>query len=411
MNPRLRTLLRNTKGNVVALTAFSMPMLVGALAFGLDMIQIAVFNRELQRAADSAALSGAYAALNRQEIHKAAQDALTKNPHPTLARPINIVTEPWSEFRQTVRVDLQAQASLPFLEFFGQGRNRLKASARAALASADERYCVLSMYDGSSTGIELSGTSDIELDCAVMANSSSREAIKFKGGATLAATVASAVGDFDAGSDGFVPPTELSPHSIRQFDPLAYLPDPPDFGDDDDDSRCLEAKVKAGEVKVLAPGCYSKLDLSGTVTLLPGTYYVNGGDVDFGSKSRVFGQGVTIVLTGEDGDAGTIKWGGGATVNLSSSASGEYPGVLFYRDRRADNEEITITGNADLNLVGAIYAPGSDIKMTGGGKINVTCLQLIGRRMKVSGNFGVASDCPEESGAQPFRFLRVRLVQ
>jgi Flp pilus assembly protein TadG len=400
-------LLSDRRGNVLTLTAVGMPLLIGALALGIDTFQIAVHNRELQRAADSAALAGAFAAAEGQEVRPAAQDSLDKNPHATLTKSAKVTVEPWGEFHQTVHVEIVARPNLPFIEFFTGSPADFSVSARAALAGTQERFCMLSLYDGNDAGIRFSGTNQTTLDCGVMANSTSKEAISFDGGATLEAVVAAAVGDLDGTGGNFLAPTKLSPYSIAQADPLAGLKNPDEVGDSD---ACKSIKVKALIKKILGPGCYKELDLNGDVTLLPGTYYINEGDVKFGSKSKVLGMGVTIVLTGEDGDAGTIKWDGGASVNLSSSAFGDYPGVLFYRDRRAKKDEIQISGNSNLQLTGAIYAPNSDIKMTGGANLNVECLQLIARQIRLAGNVNVTSDCPEDSGAAPFRFTRARIV-
>lgn len=229
--------------------------------------------------------------------------------------------------------------------------------------------------------------------------------MNFSGGATLEATVAAAVGDLSGTSGNFLPPTKLAPYSVAQNDPLAHLPNPPELP-----SNCQSVVIKARTKKVLSPGCYSMLEISGDATFLPGTYYIKGGDVVFGAKSRITGLGVSIVLTGSGGAAGDVKWDATALVNLSSSELTEFPGVLFYRDRRAANKQLIIAGNPSLQLTGAIYFPSSDIKMVGGGDLNVVCLQLVGQKLKLAGNLDVTLDCPDESGASPFRSVRVRMV-
>lgn len=401
----LSNLRGDTGGNVLVLTASSMPLLLGALALGIDTFQIALHNRELQRAADSAALAGAYAIASGQNVRQAAEDSLQKNPHTSLVSPATVVTEPWGEHQRTVRVDLAADPNLPFMAFFTDDTANITVTARAALAGTQERYCMYSLYNGTSTGMEMGGSIATTLDCGVTVNSSSKAAISFSGGATLEATVVAAVGDLDGGFGNFVPPTRLAPYSVAQNDPLAHLPNPPALP-----NNCKSVVVKAMTKSVLTPGCYSMLDISGDATFLPGTYYINGGDLVFGSKSRISGFGVSIVLTGSGGAAGDVKWDGGAIVNLSSSALTDFPGVLFYRDRRAANKQLIIAGNPSLKLTGAIYFPSSDIKMVGNGKLNVVCLQLIGQQLKVYGNLDVTSECPDESGASPFRSVRVRMV-
>ena len=63
----LRKFLRGIKGdeggNALALGAITLPMVIGAAGLGLDTVQWTLTQRQLQRAADSAAIAGAYAVL------------------------------------------------------------------------------------------------------------------------------------------------------------------------------------------------------------------------------------------------------------------------------------------------------------------------------------------------------------
>ncbi len=57
----LRRLLRSERGNVLVIGATTIPLIIGAGAVGLDTIQYSLWKRQLQRAADSSAIAGAYA--------------------------------------------------------------------------------------------------------------------------------------------------------------------------------------------------------------------------------------------------------------------------------------------------------------------------------------------------------------
>jgi Flp pilus assembly protein TadG len=56
----LKDLRRCKRGNALIMVAATAPLLIGASAIGLDTIQVTLAKRQLQRAADSAALAGAY---------------------------------------------------------------------------------------------------------------------------------------------------------------------------------------------------------------------------------------------------------------------------------------------------------------------------------------------------------------
>ncbi|MDP8913235.1 MAG: Tad domain-containing protein, partial [Pseudomonadota bacterium] len=57
----LRKLLKSERGNVIVIGAAAMPLMIGAGAVALDTIQLSLWKRQLQRAADSGALAGARA--------------------------------------------------------------------------------------------------------------------------------------------------------------------------------------------------------------------------------------------------------------------------------------------------------------------------------------------------------------
>src|SRR3546814_4897306 len=115
----------------------------------------------------------------------------------------------------------------------------------------------------------------------------------------------------------------------------------------------------------MGPGCYGSMDIKGPVTLAPGTYYVKGGDLTINAQASVTGENVTIVMTGTNGDAGDIKINGGAEINLTAPTSGDYKGVVLYRDRRADGIDVKFNGGAGFDFTVAIYMPNTNLEMLG----------------------------------------------
>src|SRR5437763_17198486 len=53
-------LMRSKRGNVLAIAAACMPLFIGAAGLAVDTIQWTMWKRQLQRAADSAAIAGVY---------------------------------------------------------------------------------------------------------------------------------------------------------------------------------------------------------------------------------------------------------------------------------------------------------------------------------------------------------------
>lgn len=408
----LKKLLSSDKGNVLVIGAASLPLLLGSAAFALDTIQIALFNRQLQRAADSSAIAGAYAVSQGKDAEGAVHADLDENHFPDLSEAEQVAVGPSHGFPRTVSVRLTAERLLPFMSIFNDTPTVLSADATAALVDEGE-FCVISLYDGYETGIDVNGTGDLTLGCGMKTNSKSDDAVTAGGNSSVTALPIAAVGGIDGESNNFVQPTTLQPYSAPQEDPLAWVPDPPpqSCGGGGGDALNLGLGLGPLEVQTLTPGCYESLDIKGVATLLPGTYYINGGDVNIGAQAVVVGAGVTIVMTGPGGEAGDLKINAGAQLELAAPSSGDYSGVLFYRDRRAEHSEVKVSGSADLFLSGALYFPTSDIEFVGHSGMDVRCLQLVGQRLKFRGSANITNECPENSGAAAFRQTVVRLVE
>ena len=400
----LKRLRQSERGNALAIGAATLPLLLGSAAFTVDTIHFSLMKRQLQRAADSSAMAGAYAVSQEADESTAVHNDLDKNSFPELSQTEDIFSGPSLGFEQTVRVRLTASRSMPFMSLFTSGPTTINAEATAALIE-DGTFCVLSLYDGDDAGIDVGGNADLNLGCGMASNSRAEEAVTAGGSSSVTATPIMAVGGLDGDGNNFNEPTTLQPHSAAQTDPYADVPNPPS------QSGCGAVSQQPSDPTLeLTPGCYSSLDIKGTATMAPGTYYIYGGDLEFGSQANITGSGVTFVMTGPNGEAGDLKWNGQAALDLSAPTSGPYKTLLFYRDRRASNIEIKVNGGADAKLKGALYFPTSDIEFTGNAGLSVTCLQLIGQKLKFRGTAEINNSCPSSANMPGFQATYVRLV-
>lgn len=410
----LKRLRRSEHGNVLVIGAASMPLLIGSAALAVDTIQLSLWKRQLQRAADSGAIAGAYAmGQGATDLETPVGHDIGKNDHPGLSD-TDVATGSYGAktlssddcatrgvtpcFDRAVQVSLVADRTLPFISIFTNSSNTFRAKATAALVDEGE-YCVISLYDGEDAGIVAGGNANVTLGCGMMTNSRAESAVLAGGSSQVEASPIGAVGSIDGESQNFVGDTALRPHSSPQQDPLAHIPDPPA------QSGCT-LQVSA----TMSGGCYSSMDIKGTVTLQPGTYYINGGDLTISAQAKVTGENVTIVMTGPNGDAGDIKINGGAEIKLTAPTSGDYKGVVLYRDRRADVIDVKLNGGAGFDLTGALYLPTTNIDMLGNFELNSQCLQLVGRILSFKGTADIQNNCPPSTGASPFKVNVVRLV-
>jgi Flp pilus assembly protein TadG len=411
---RLKAFLKSERGNVLAMGAAAIPLLLGSAGYAVDTFQIAVMNRQMQRAADSAAIAGAYAmsqGSGATEEQTYASGAATReidrklNKTPALVGTPVIVTGASLGFNRTVRVNLTATPRLPFMAIFTKSTTKITATATAALVD-NGRFCMLSLYDGTAPGISVGGGADLNLGCGMASNSTGPNGIEAFGNSTVNASPIMARGGLTSSSN-YAAGTKLQPYGAEQKDPYAFIPDPVSPG------GCPAKQVNADET--LEPGCYSSLEFKkGTATLKPGTYLIDGGKLDFGAQGKAVGTGVTFVMTGPGGAAGDFEMNAQAEMNVSAPSSGTYKGILIYRDRRAAPTDIKINGGSDATMTGALYFPSADMTFNGNTGFTAECFQLIGRILTFRGGAEINNDparCAALGGDADFQLQFVRLVK
>ena len=404
----LKNLISSERGNVLVVGAVAMPILLGSAAYAVDTIQLSVWKRQLQRAADSSAIAGAYALSFDDDIHNAVHRDLDKNRFPVLMEEEQIWTGARLGYNRTVRVRLTATRSLPFMSMFTDSPTLVSADATAALTDSGT-FCMVSLYDGEDAGIDVNGNSDVTLGCGMKSNCTGTDCVTAGGNSSITASPIAAVGGVNGPGNNFVQPTKLQPFSAVQADPLGYLADP-------STSTCsqptgTQTLTVANAPTVSGTYCYAAADVKPSDVLnLPKntTIIINGGDIDF--QGDVNAEEVTWVMTGPNGQAGDLKINSQANLTMTSPGSGEYKGILFYRDRRASNIEIKINGGASSKLTGALYFPSSDITFAGHAGMNVKCLQMVGQKLKFRGSAAIDNVCDTANGSSAFQQTIVRLI-
>ncbi len=118
-----------------------------------------------------------------------------------------------------------------------------------------------------------------------------------------------------------------------------------------------------GGSRTLNPGSYSGIMIKGgaSVTFSPGVYILND---DFSLTSgSVVGEGVTIVML-----SGKFSMGGNATKALSAPTTGPYAGIVIAQPA-TNTSNMSISGGAEMNISGAIWAPGAAASITGSSSV------------------------------------------
>ena len=159
------------------------------------------------------------------------------------------------------------------------------------------------------------------------------------------------------------------------------------------------------------------------ITLQPGTYYINAGDLQIAANSVLKcnctnpTDGVTIVMTSTGGAStiGTATINGGANVTLQAptDAGNPFAGLLFYKDPRATpGATDKFNGGSKMELTGALYAPTDTVQFSGdNSSAKVVCTQIVADQVVFIGNSTIYdTGCPA-AGVQPLRITGVKIVE
>ncbi|MFL6769026.1 MAG: pilus assembly protein TadG-related protein, partial [Sphingomicrobium sp.] len=224
-----RKLWNNDRGNMIVIAAASLPLLIGSAGLATDTIQWALWKRQLQRAADSAAIAGVYDRFAHSgastNTATAVDHDLSLNQHTgmTLESGYPAVTFPANagNNKNQVRVVLAVQKSLSFSSMFLTTAPVITATAQAAGVEVSGDFCVLSLQENSKTGIQATGNASITMDCGMMTNSTATNAAAGQGSSSVTATTLAAAGGIQQSSNWQI--TTYQPYSPQLTDPYADL--------------------------------------------------------------------------------------------------------------------------------------------------------------------------------------------
>ena len=434
----LRKLWKNKRGNAIVIAAASLPLVVGAAGLASDTIQWTLWKRQLQRAADSAAMAGVYTRL-KTNTQSAVTDAVTHdnslNLHTWMALNASPTVELLSDSGQMkypVKVTLTLRQSLPFSSMFMTTAPTITAVATAATVPAGGEYCIIGLDPSAAvTGVTIAGSTNLDLgSCSLIANSTNPTAAASNNtssttggaGSTVKAASLDAAGGVNYSSQWTV--DSYNPYSSPVDDPFASLQSQIPTSGTGSGGGCN----KSGSLnKTNGPGgnggnvdytsahtasdvvCLSgDQTIQGTVKLGPATYIIDAGSLSMNQNSASLScDGCTIVLTNFSNPAntGSVNLTGGSislkpprpildsSGNVVGSIGNQaWKGIVLYQDPRATDNGSTstaqnkINGNSSTSVQGAVYFGNQSLQYVGGGNTAAACLQIVAKRVIFGGN-------------------------
>ncbi len=393
------------RGAVAIMIAVMMAALIGFVSLGTEIVLLLATSRHMQSAADAAALAAITARLSghpadyRQEAFAITASAGFANNVDGAKVVVNSppltgnYTKPTDD---AVEVLITQPQTLPLASVIYKKPFVLHARA-VARGSGGSGSCVLTLDTAESGSFSMNGSAVASfVNCDLSVNSTSPQAVSLVGGA-----VVNAGNLYDAGgyslSGGSAINATITTAAPATADPYASQVMPNAAG------TCIaDPNVKG--TKSIPPGTYCAIGVgtsSGNLTLTPGgTYFIKGGGagLSVGANATLKGTGVTIVLTGTPSTGyATVNISAGSTVTLTAPASGATAGVVgmvFFQDRNAPASGTnTVGGGTSLNITGALYFPNQTLSFSGGSTSTVTCIELVARKVTLTGNAALKVDC------------------
>jgi hypothetical protein len=406
--PRISRLFRDQSGTIAIMTALTLPLLIGFAALGVEVTEWYAEARSIEAAADNAALSAAvaYAQGNKEGYTQEATAVAGTNGFVNGANGVmvNVYKPPTSGSHQGNNSAIQVNISAPitpllaamFISGFNVNGNGV---AIITPPNTGGNGCVLALDSAGVTGSTRTGNTNINLvNCSFDVNATSATAsLVMTGSATLNAGQVNLGGGYNLSGSA----TLTATNGVNMFQPP--IKDPyagrqiPSF------SGCNQTKLAIHHTPAapLQPGVYcGGIDITGgTVTLSPGIYILNQGDLTLNGNASIVGTGgVTIILTTSSTDfstVGNVVINGGSTVDLVAPTTGPTAGIAIWQDGRApDSGSDKINGGSTFSITGAIYLPSESVTYTGGSATTASgCTQLVAFKITFTGDSSLGNNC------------------
>jgi hypothetical protein len=410
--------------------------LMGFVALAVDVGMLFRTQRQMQIAADAAAVA---AALD-YKYNDSASSAVTQGCAAATANGVTntcttgacsssvtgaqvcIMVPPADGPNEGVSGLVEAIVQDPYPTFFMKVFNRktITVSGRAVAGAVGAGTgCVLTLAR-SGVDISLTGSGTLEAPhCDIYDNSTAADALELTGSGSITANAIGIGGNDSVTGSGTVSPapqTGMPPAA----DPLTNLPTPSPQSPTgsctaSSNSSACNPSYTGSSNHSIGPGTYTSISNtgSGTLTLTAGNYYVYGSVTNTGSGGLVMGAGnytimgnfqstgsssLTIASGSMASNNGQIFVGGNMTLtgsgSLTSAAESFYTegastvtgsggmnltaptsgtyNGVLFFQSRSDSDAMAITGSTGDSIQGIFYAPAAPLTLTGSGTFTVS---------------------------------------
>jgi hypothetical protein len=264
-----------------------------------------------------------------------------------------------------------------------------RAVSRGRNSTIDNGIIILDPDDRGAFSTGGGATVTVGGSAGVIVNSSNYEAMIANGGGTVTAPY------YDVGgSPGWATPGggsfggTIYPNCEPTPDPLRNVPQPTTAGLITRSTKRITHSAST-ELRI-RPGLYIggiSVSGKGNVFMEPGIYYMQGGFI-YGGQGSLTGYEV-MIFNDPQSNSDPISLGGQGAITLTPPTSGPYQGICLFQSRTSVNQpavNVTGSGTAPLSISGTFYVPKGELKVTGNGTQDTIGSQYISNTLKLGGN-------------------------
>ena len=234
----MRGFLRNRSGSMAVLAGFTLPVVLGAGAFAIDLSNLYVNKAKIQMAADAGALAGVLSLAQPTAAATEALSVVTSNTpkgYGTIATSQDISVGVWDAMAKTFTVTATNPNAIrvktyrnvargnPVLTYFGKfvGASYLEVTG-SAIAKKYGGACVQIMDASASSALSAGGSGQLTMNCNLQINSTASQAAKATGSSNITTNSTCVVGGYSGNGWSPTPKTGCAALS----DPLASIAEP-----------------------------------------------------------------------------------------------------------------------------------------------------------------------------------------
>ncbi|MGD0291038.1 MAG: pilus assembly protein TadG-related protein [Candidatus Binataceae bacterium] len=376
-------LRRQHSGQVVILAVFSMLALIGICGVVVDVGVLYSTRRQMQTAADAAAIAGANALQTSQSSNYqvaatdvAGLDGFSNGQNGVTVTVAPPATDPGPATLSYVEVNITQSVPMYFLRVLGY--NNFNVSTQAIAGTVNGPACIYALDPSASDAVYLNGNININSSCGLIDDSSSSTGLYANGNGTIQTTSIGVVGNYNSTSLGNMifsptPKTNIAPVP----DPLAAVQEPTV-------PTCTEAATTVTGTKSIS-------GIQTTVNLTPAVY--SGGISSSGAiittlnfATGTYGNGISFtgaIITNADFNPGQYQNGGGSGAAITLNGNNT---VNFASGTYTFCGPLSISGNVSVTLQPGLYYGG--ISITGNNTVTFEpgTYILAGGGLSVTGN-------------------------